>query len=155
MQWASYWVTASMPLVSTGMPASDRGLGSQALQELDLSKTALPDECLRHLKPFHSLAHLKLDDQRLGDAITDEGLRKIAHISGLHSLSLQGNCSITAQGLSALSSITSLRELDVRGCLNVQAHAALRHLQVCAQCFLLCVLATFGLPMLQRQVEWG
>ncbi|KAK9810554.1 hypothetical protein WJX73_000248 [Symbiochloris irregularis] len=117
-------------------PLWGRGLANlwklRALQELDLSKTALPDDCLRHLKPFHSLRNLSLDDQRLGDAITDEGLRKIAHISGLRSLSLQGNCSVTAQGLAALSAITSLRELDVRGCLNVQAHAALRYLQACS-----------------------
>ena len=104
---------------------------SQALTELNMSKTPLPDEGLRHLKPFTLLATLRLDDQRLGDAITDEGLRKIAHISSLRTLSLRGNCSVTAAGLAALSSIVGLRSLDARGCLSVSAHAALRHLQVC------------------------
>lgn len=102
----------------------------QGLTELKLSKTALPDSAVRNLKPFWQLMSLHLDDQRLGDAITDVGLHKIAHISSLRTLSLRGNSSVTATGLEALRSIPSLRRLDVRGCMNVCTHAALRSLQV-------------------------
>ena len=119
--------------IQAASPCKSDPCKCQALTELDLSKTPVPDSGIRHLKPFRRLARLALDDQRLGDALTDEGLRKIGHIASLRSLSLRGNCTISAAGLACLSSLPSLRQLDVRGCLNISAHAALRSLQVPAR----------------------
>lgn len=111
-----------------------------------MSKAPVTDAGLRYLKPFTRLATLRMDDQRMGDMITEEGLRKIGHISTLRILSIRGNTQIQAPGLAHLSSNQGLRVLDVRGCLNIDAHAAMRHLQVR-------VLTSMYVPMLCRHSQ--
>ena len=74
----------------------------QALTELDMSRTPVADSDLHHLKPLTQLRTLRVDDQRFHEALCDSGLRRVAHISSLTSLSLRGNCAVTSQGLAVL-----------------------------------------------------
>ncbi len=78
------------------------------LEDLVLIRTQVQDSCLEHLAPFTKLKSLYLDGTGVGDA----GLKHLAPLTSLRTLFLTGN-EITDEGLKLLATFTHLEYLDV------------------------------------------
>lgn len=85
--------------------------GFADLQLLDLSYSAVTDECSGSVLALKNLNSLNLE----GASVTDEFLKQIAAIENLATLRL-GNTRITDQGLGYLKDHKSLKFLDLSGC---------------------------------------
>jgi internalin A len=91
---------------------SDVGIGTlrelSSLTELDLSRTPITSDALKHLKELRSLHSLSLSST----LIDDEGLEHLSALSSLRSLALN-NTEVTDIGISSLSQLQQITHLDV------------------------------------------
>ena len=97
------------------------GIGFDRVVFIDLFRSQVTDETLKHLSRLTSLQVLWLDRTRT----TDNGLKLLSRLTNLETLSL-GDTAITDNGLKHLSGWTHLRQLSMRN--TKITDAGLKHL---------------------------
>ncbi len=86
--------------------------GLDAITTLDLSRSGVSDEGLKHLAAFPQLAELNLSETRVSNA----GLVSVAEVKTLRSLTLGNLRGVDDTGVKHLSSLKELESLTITAC---------------------------------------